>query len=512
MSAADGGADVHKRRRLGSTEAAAGASAATDRSQLRVGSGEPASGSKADIVTVPGDWSTAMQRSRDDGKLLDVTLVVSGARRLRAHKLVLVAHSSYLDGLLTSGFAESVAGVDELTVQGDGGAIEAIVDCMYTGKLALSPVTVRAVIRVANALGVDAAEEAACKYFVEQLSTHTLVDALEFAVQLVETGARGRWLYEQCLAYGRNHFEDCRVSFTRLSCETLSDLIRSDEVRVRSEESVLDTVRSWVSQDVESRRNSLPQIAALIRFPRLPAAVKLSLVNEPVVQQLLEMQSILVPQLFTECLPAFAETSAADDCDRLKPRLPLASSWRTTWSRSFRDASIALSADLLVAGNNVPPDEDDDDFDGSGETVWSSDTLPNAGVVYWEVVFSGDHMRDGDDLGSGYVVGVSNVDVGSLVFDNDSTRYTNAGIWGWTDDQGCVEDGRYSDVADIRCYGAHDRVGVLADMDAKTLQFYKNGEKMEGVVATRFPQRVRIVATPYNRNMQAALSFPPAPA
>jgi hypothetical protein len=118
-----------------------------------------------------------MERARNDAKLLDVTLVVPDGRRLRAHKLVLLTHSPYLDGLLTSGFAESVAEVDELTVQGDSGAIETIVDCMYTGKLALSPATVQAVIRVANMLGVGAAEQAACQYFVGQLSTHTLVDA-----------------------------------------------------------------------------------------------------------------------------------------------------------------------------------------------------------------------------------------------------------------------------------------------------------------------------------------------
>ena len=58
-----------------------------------------------DIVTVPGEWSTAMERARQDGKLLDVTLVISSGRRLRAHKLVLLTHSPYLDGLLTSGFA-----------------------------------------------------------------------------------------------------------------------------------------------------------------------------------------------------------------------------------------------------------------------------------------------------------------------------------------------------------------------------------------------------------------------
>ncbi len=472
-------------------------------SRLKRARSQP-SGSKVDIVTVPGEWSTAMERARQDGKLLDVTLVISSGRRLRAHKLVLLTHSPYLDGLLTSGFAESVAEVDELTVQGDSGAIEAIVDCMYTGKLVLSPASVRAVIGVANMLGVGTAELAACQYFVRQLSTHTLVDALGFAAQLVESGAHGRWLYQQCLVYSRSHFEDCRGSFQRLSCETLSELIRSDDLRVGSEESVLETVRSWVLDDLDSRGSSLPQLAVLIRFPRLPTAAQLSLANEPVIQHLLEMQSALVPQLFMECLPAFAETAAADDCPRLKARLPLQSSWRTTWSRKFKDPSITLSADLLVALNNVPLDEDDEDFDGSGELVLSDCLLPNGGVVYWELAFTGNSLSDGDELGSGYVVGVTNV--------TGLSHATGKGVWGWTDDLGCVEDGvADADIVTERpyhCYGANDRVGVLADMDAKRLQFYKNGQKMEGVVVKGFPAGVRIVTTPYNRGVKATLSFP----
>jgi hypothetical protein len=309
------------------------------------------------------------------------------------------------------------------------------------------------------------------------------------------------------LVYSRNHFEDCRGSFNQLSCETLSELIRSDDLRVRSEESVLETVRSWALDDLDSRRSSLPQLAALIRFPRLPTVTQLSLANEPVIQHLLAMQSFLIPQLFIECLPAFAETSAANDCPRLKARLPVRSCWRTTWSRTFKDSSIVLSADMLVALNDVPMDVYDDDFDGSGETVWSDSQLPNVGEVYWELVFAGDHLSDGDHLGSGYVVGVSNADNRDY-----NSRPGDLGVWGWTDDDGCVEDGvRDEDLATERpyhCYRANDRVGVLADMGAKRLQFYKNGQKMEGVAVSGFPDDVRIVATPYNRGVTATLSFP----
>ena len=109
------------------------------------------------------------------------------------------------------------------------------------------------------------------------------------------------------------------------------------------------------------------------------------------------------------------------------------------------------------------------------------------------------------ELGCGYVVGVSNAT-------DPPMHATGKGVWGWTDDQGCVEDGvvdaNFTTERPYHCYGANDRVGVLADMETKRLQFYKNGQKMEGVVVKGFPADVRIVTTPYNRGVKATLSFP----
>ena len=94
------------------------------------------------LVNAEGDWATFHLAARNAGKLIDVTLVC-GERRVDAHKLVLVSMSPYLDGLLTSGLAESEAHSKELTLEDmDGGAVEAVVDCMYSGKLSLSRATV----------------------------------------------------------------------------------------------------------------------------------------------------------------------------------------------------------------------------------------------------------------------------------------------------------------------------------------------------------------------------------
>ncbi len=108
------------------------------------------------LVTVApppdGQWCVSMQRTREAGNIIDVTMLVDG-RKIYAHKAVIASLSPYLNGLLTCGLAES--NQDELTLGDgntdiDGRAVEAIVDCMYSGQLLLSRSTVTGIIRTSR--------------------------------------------------------------------------------------------------------------------------------------------------------------------------------------------------------------------------------------------------------------------------------------------------------------------------------------------------------------------------
>ena len=71
------------------------------------------------LVTVPppadNQWCIALRTAREAGKLIDVTLLV-GSRKIQAHKVALVGLSPYLNGLLTSGLAESTETGHEMAV------------------------------------------------------------------------------------------------------------------------------------------------------------------------------------------------------------------------------------------------------------------------------------------------------------------------------------------------------------------------------------------------------------
>ena len=192
-----------KRKRASHPATPAGSPAAR---RARGGGGAAAAAAPAEpptLVDVEGEWATAMQSTREKRQFLDVTLL-AGQRKIEAHKAVIVSCSPYLEGLLTSGLAESAQDGDEVRVGDagtDGRAVEAIVDCFYSGELALSAGSVTAVIGAANMLQVGAIEKAANAFFVEKLEPASAAEALGFAAQRVECGEAARELHEKCTEY-----------------------------------------------------------------------------------------------------------------------------------------------------------------------------------------------------------------------------------------------------------------------------------------------------------------------
>jgi hypothetical protein len=302
------------RRALGGSGGGGGASAAAAAEQGK----EPPT-----LVEVESDvpWAIAMKTAREAGEFLDVTLVADG-REIEAHKLVITSLSPYLHGLLTSGLAESASQSQKLTLQEmDGRALEAVVDCMYSGKLAVSPHSVTRIIRVANLLQVGPVEKAAGEFFVSKLEPSTAADALGFAAERVECGEHAKALHAKSIEYAIDHFAAAsrEASFLSLSCDTIASLIASDELPV-SEPDVVSAVRSWFQHDAAGRKQSLKTLMQLVRWPQMSAKGRRGLSDEVLFKQLLTVDNDsrkLGMDLLLECFDPELREAA---CPRLKRR------------------------------------------------------------------------------------------------------------------------------------------------------------------------------------------------
>jgi hypothetical protein len=415
------------------------------------------------------DWSTAMRPAREAGEFIDITLL-AGERKIPTHKLVIVSHSPYLHGLLTSGLAESKQGGDTLKIgdeHTDGRAVEAIVDCFYSGQLSLSHSTVSSVIRTANLLGVGAVEKAACDFFVESIEPSTACEALAFAAAHSECGEHARGLHQQCVGYVVDNFADCSVeaSFLELSSEAVAEVIGSDDLAVE-EAAVVAAVRAWFDHDAAGRAGSLKVLLPRVRWPLLPVDVQLKLWDEQMLvraQQLDDEARTLCLRMMLECNPHFADSDEGAACPRLKrrkgthaPVLPLAFT-------AIDQGHYTTSEDgALLTSTAYPADR----------PALCRERVMNSGQSCAEVTVV---RKDGCML----------IGVGRPTLDTDAMYACHTSdFWGISGTTGklCHND-NYQNWQGRQGYRTGDVLRLLLDSDAGTLTIKKNGTLL-GVAAT----------------------------
>ena len=271
-----------------------------------------------------GEWTKTLNDLWEQGLLLDAAIRTDKQRTVRAHAAVLAAHSPYIRGLLTSGLAESAGEEDhqgEISLLDvDHNAMAAIVACMYSGEIALTPANATPVIKAANMLQITAIEKAACSYLVVRMQPETAIKALAFAEQLAACGSQGEELHRQCLEYVHANFAECAASedFLGVEAGALGQLIGADALLADPDEGVvLQALHRWFDYAPQERAASLEALLPLVRFPLLPSAAQFALKDDAL---LALVPSSLSLSLMTECFPGFAQSVDAAGCLRLKRR------------------------------------------------------------------------------------------------------------------------------------------------------------------------------------------------
>jgi hypothetical protein len=326
---------------------------------------------------------------------------------------------------------------------------------------------VSSVIRTANLLGVDAAEKAACDFFVEALEPSSACEALAFAATHSACGEHARGLHERCVAYMVTHFAECSAepSFLELPCEAVAEVIGSDDLAVK-EAAVLAALRAWFDHDAVGRASSLSALLPLVRWPVLSVDARLALWDEPLLQHVMRLDDdarTLVLKLLLECSTEFAKSAAAAACPRLKrrkgtilPVIPLAFT-------AFDQEQYAVSENgalLTVTG--------DPDY----HVALCRERVMNSGQSCAEVTV----VQKFDMM----------IGVGRPTLDpNTEKAFETADFWGiYSQLNGKLyHSGDGKDWQGHQGYGTGDVLHLLLDSDAGTLTVKKNGTLL-GVAVT----------------------------
>ncbi|TNM97684.1 hypothetical protein fugu_013930 [Takifugu bimaculatus] len=201
---------------------------------------------------------------RKHRELCDVVLVV-GAKKIYAHRVILSACSPYFRAMFTGELAESRQ--TEVVIRDiDERAMELLIDFAYTSQVTVEEGNVQTLLPAACLLQLAEIQEACCEFLKRQLDPSNCLGIRAFA----DTHSC-RELLRIADKFTQHNFQEVMESeeFMLLPANQLIDIISSDELNVRSEEQVFNAVMAWVKYSIQERRPQLPQVLQHVRLPLL---------------------------------------------------------------------------------------------------------------------------------------------------------------------------------------------------------------------------------------------------
>lgn len=210
----------------------------------------------------PGTLLGAMKVLRDRQELCDITLC-AGEQEFLAHRIVLAACSPYFSAMFTNGHLEReqrrvvLNGVDSVI-------LENLIEFAYTASLEIREDNVQNLLVGASLLQLMPVVEACCEFLKVRLDPENCLGMSAFAEM---HGCAD--LYETSWRYTLENFQEVAKTeeFLNMPPSFLIELIRSEDLIVKTEEEVLDCVLRWFRHDELARRDS---VASVLQYVKLP--------------------------------------------------------------------------------------------------------------------------------------------------------------------------------------------------------------------------------------------------
>uniref|UniRef100_A0A8C7BC87 Kelch-like protein 20 n=1 Tax=Neovison vison TaxID=452646 RepID=A0A8C7BC87_NEOVI len=322
---------------------------------------------------------------RKHRELCDVVLVV-GAKKIYAHRVILSACSPYFRAMFTGELAESRQ--TEVVIRDiDERAMELLIDFAYTSQITVEEGNVQTLLPAACLLQLAEIQEACCEFLKRQLDPSNCLGIRAFA----DTHSC-RELLRIADKFTQHNFQEVMESeeFMLLPANQLIDIISSDELNVRSEEQVFNAVMAWVKYSIQERRPQLPQAPGSDPLIKSDEECR-DLVDEAKNYLLLPQERPLMqgprtrprkPIRCGEVLFAVGGWCSGDAISSVERYDPQTNEWRMVASMSKRRCGVGVSVldDLLYAVGG----HDGSSYLNSVERYdpktnqWSSDVAPTS--------------------------------------------------------------------------------------------------------------------------------------
>lgn len=228
----------------------------------------------------PKETLKCMNELRKEQKLCDVIISVDG-QEIPAHRVVLAANSPYFMAMFTGQMEEAHR---RLVTMHDVSptAIQTLIDYCYTSSMQVDADNVQSLLPAACLLQMDGIKVVCSDFLKRHLDWNNCLGIQAFA-----EAHDCAELKEAADSFALQHYLEIRDGdeFLELCTEELAKLVASDELNVKGEEQVFQSVMNWVNHRPEERASKLDVILSHVRLPLMDPQYLVSVVGaEPLIK------------------------------------------------------------------------------------------------------------------------------------------------------------------------------------------------------------------------------------
>lgn len=201
---------------------------------------------------------------RQTGQLCDA-IIRAENEDFPIHRAFMSACSPYFRALFTNELFESFNKREVVNIPGVSADImKMIIDYAYTQDVLITADNVERLLPAADQFHINGLVKTCCDFLLLQISNENVIGIRAFAHAYFCHN-----LEKSANSYLMKHFSDIFVvsnEYLQLNIDELCDIIDADELNVRNEELVFDSVLRWIDYDTDRRKNCIARLLKVIRL------------------------------------------------------------------------------------------------------------------------------------------------------------------------------------------------------------------------------------------------------
>ena len=207
---------------------------------------------------------------RRSEEFCDVKIVV-GSRSFPAHRCVLSSACAYFRLMFSSGLKESHK--NEVEIFGISETIfDIILEFIYTGNVIVEMDDTQDLLVAANMLQIVSLKEACSNHLKNGIDSTNCIGLFEFAgaYDCPELKRLAKlFIVENFVKVFQKENEE----FLELECDKLSEFLSEEDLKVESEEEILEIAMQWLLHDAKTHIKQASVVLGKIRLPLLPLEI-----------------------------------------------------------------------------------------------------------------------------------------------------------------------------------------------------------------------------------------------